>query len=137
MALVPWNAFNDLERFFDEDQFPFAAASGKPAMDLYEENNNVVAELNLPGIDPQNIDVSVENGILRVAGTEEERTEDEQKDYWRKEIRKGSFERAIRLPAPVDENNVEAVHEDGVLTITMPKTDGREERKKIEVKTKS
>lgn len=55
MALVPWNAFNDLDRFFGDDQwFPFAE-QGKPAMDLYEEDNNVVAELQLPGIDPKTL----------------------------------------------------------------------------------
>jgi HSP20 family protein len=145
MALVPWRPFGDFDRFFDppaggEDWFlPVAHRSGitEPAMDLYETEKEVVAEVSLPDIDPDKMDVTVENGILRISGSTEEEKTDEGKGYYRKEIRKGSFERIARLPSPVDEAAVNATYEKGMLKIVMPKkkTD-KAKPKKIKVTEK-
>ncbi|MBP6891943.1 Hsp20/alpha crystallin family protein, partial [Candidatus Shapirobacteria bacterium] len=97
---------------------------------------DVVAELNIPGFDPQKIDISIDNQVLTVKGETEETEEEKKRDYWRKEIRKGSFERMVRLPAEVDENNVEAVYKNGVLKIVMPKKTSSSQTKKIPIKTK-
>jgi len=139
MSLIPWRPFDDLDRFFsDEDWFlpVLPKFQAGPVMDVYETDKDVVAEVNLPGVDPKKVDVSVKNGILRVSGASEEKTEEKKKGYWRKEIRKGSFERAVRLPAEVKEDGVEATYEKGVLKIVMPKTKTETAEKKVKIKVK-
>jgi len=139
MAIIPWRPFSDLDRFFDdEDWFPLIPKMKIhfPEMDVYEKNNNVVAELNVPGFDPSKFSVSVEDGILRVKGDMEEKKEEKDKNYWRKEIRSSSFERAVRLPSSVDEDKIDATYEKGILKIVMPKSSEKQGTKKIEVKTK-
>lgn len=141
MSIIPWRPFSDLDRFFeDEDWFlPVIPRweKTKPAMDIYETGKEVIAEVNLPGIDPEKVEVSVEDGILKVSGGMEEKKEEKEKGYWCKEIRKGSFERMVRLPAAVKENAVEATYEKGVLKIVMPKIKTKPISKvKIKVKEK-
>jgi HSP20 family protein len=104
-------------------------------MDIYETDKNVVAEVNIPDFDPKKVDVSVEDNVLRVSGKMEEKKEEKEKGYWRKEIRKGSFERMMRLPVAVKENEVDAVYEKGVLKITMPKVK-IEPKPKVQIKVK-
>jgi len=137
MAIIPWKPFGDVDRFFENDDWmPLVSEISKPVMDLYETDSEIVAEVNAPGVKPEDIEVSVEHGVLRVSGKTEEEKEEKEKDYWRKEIRKGSFERAIRLPAPVDEEKIDATYDDGVLRVVMPKVAQEVSRKKIEVKKK-
>jgi len=139
MSLIPWRPFDNLDHFFsDEDWFlpVLPKFQAEPVMDVYETDKDVVAEVNLPGVDPEKIDVSVKNGILRVSGASEEKTEEKKKGYWRKEIRKGSFERAVRLPAEVKEDEVEATYEKGVLKIVMPKIKTQPAEKKVKIKVK-
>lgn len=141
MALIPWRPTSDLDKFFGDDDWMFPvfprAELTTPAMDVYETDKDVVAELNLPGFDPEKVDVSVEDGVLRVSGASEEKKEEKEKGYWRKEIRKGSFERAVRLPVTVKEDAVEASYEKGVLRIVIPKAEAKTPAKvKIQVKEK-
>lgn len=140
MAIIPWKPFDELDRFFsDEDLFlsVLPRFQAGPVMDVYETDKNVVAEVNLPGVDPEKVDVSVKNGILRVSGSSEEKTEEKKKGYWRKEIRKGSFERAVRLPSEVQEDKVNATYEKGVLKIVIPKTKAKAAEKKVKIKVKN
>ncbi|OQX71145.1 hypothetical protein B6D52_02515 [Candidatus Parcubacteria bacterium 4484_255] len=139
MSLVPWKPFSDLDNFFNNDDWLFPVFPrmdiGKPAMDIYETDKNVVAKVNVPDFDPEKIDVSVEDGILRVNGKADEEKEEKEKGYWRKEIRKSSFERMVRLPVAVKENEVDAVYEKGILKITMPKAK-IEGKRKVQIKVK-
>jgi HSP20 family protein len=106
-------------------------------MDLKETDDSLIAELEVPGFDPKDIEVSVEDGVLRVRGSMEEKKEEKEKGYWRREIRRGSFERAVRLPVEVKEDAVEATYEKGVLRVVMPKTESKPKPKvKIQVKEK-
>ncbi len=139
MAIIPWRPFDELDRFFfDEDWFlpVLPKFSIVPAMDIYETDKDVVAEVNLPGIDPKKIDISVKDRVLRVSGSSEEKTEEKKKGYWRREIRKGSFERAISLPSDVQEDKVDAVYEKGVLKIVIPKAKSKTAEKKVKIKVK-
>lgn len=138
MALIKWEPWGEMERLFDE--FPALAFSRRGmdlAVDMYEEGGNVVAKMQLPGIDPAKIDVSVEGDFLRIKGTREEEKEERGKQYYRKEIRKGSFERVVALPAPVEQDKVDAVYERGELKVTMPRKETKEISGKIEVKVRS
>ena len=88
---------------------------------MYEEKNNVIVETQLAGIDPDKVSISIENDVLCVKGESEKKSEVEDKNYYRKEIRRGSFYRSIPLPTHVDGDNASAVAEDGVLKISIPK----------------
>lgn len=136
MPLIPYRSLFDMDRFFDDD-FPMMPERGamRPSMDIYEKGQTIVAEMNVPGIDADKIEISVKDGILHISGTSEEKKEEKEKGYWRKEIRKGSFERMVRLPVPVKEDKIEATCENGILTITMPKLEVKP-GKKVQVKVK-
>jgi HSP20 family protein len=92
-----------------------------PAVDMYEDKDNIVIETQLGGIDPEKVDISIENNVLSIKGESEKKSEVDDKNYYRKEIRRGSFYRSIPLPTKVDGENASAVNEDGVLKITIPK----------------
>lgn len=133
MPLIPYHSLFDMDRFFDDaDIFPPATlgrGAMRPSMDVYEKGPNIVAEMNVPGIDADKIEVSIKEGVLRVSGISEEKKEEKDKDYWRKEIRRGSFERMIRLPVPVREDKIEATCENGILTVIMPKMEAKPGKK--------
>ena len=141
MSLIPWKPFSDLDKFFGDDDwlmpvFPRMEIT-KPAMDVKETDKEVIAEVEIPGFDPEKVDVSVEDGVLRVKGSMDEKKEEKEKGYWRKEIRTGSFERMVRLPVAVKENAVDATYEKGVLKIVMPKAEAKPSSKvKIQIKEK-
>lgn len=104
-----------------------------PAVDIYQTDSSVVAELPLPGIDPDKVNVSIENDVLTVEGTIEKKTEVDEKNYYRREVSKGTFHRSVGLPSSVDSSKAAADYKDGVLIITVPKAE-RVMPKKIEVK---
>ena len=137
MAIIKWDDFNRLDNFFD-DTFPFSSKVGWDlAIDVYDEGENLIAEVNLPGLKQEDIDVTVEDGYLRIAGSREEEKEDkdEKKHYYSKEIRRGSFERIIRLTDNIERENVTATYKNGVLKVTMPKKEKKDNGSvKVEVK---
>lgn len=141
MSLIRWKPFFNIEEFFGDDNwllpvFPRMELT-KPAMDVRETDKEVIAEVEIPGFDPEKIEVSVEDGVLKLRGSMDEKKEEKGKGYWHKEIRKGSFERMMRLPVVVKEDAVKATYERGVLKIVMPKAETKPKSKvKIEVKEK-
>jgi len=135
-SLIKWEPFKGIERFLEEDwpfvQFP--KIGWDLAVDVYEEKGNIIAEMNLPGIDPDKVEVTVHDHYLKVCGLREEEKEIKEKNYYSKEIRRGSFERNIRLPAEVKENMADAEYKGGVLKITIPKKEEVKKGIKIEIK---
>jgi len=126
--------FEDMDKFF-QDLAPAtrATAGFMPAVDVYQDKDNVIVEAQLAGIDPEKVDISIENDVLVVKGESEKKSEVEDKNYYRKEVRMGSFFRQIALPSTVNEEKVSADFTGGVLKITCPKTDGKKV-KKIDIK---
>ncbi len=125
--LVRWNpfldSFEDVDKVFS-DFMPALRDDSRiftPAIDVYEDKNDTVVEIQLAGIDPEKVDLSIENDALIIKGESEKRNEVEEKNYYRKEIRRGSFYRHVALPAPVDGDNAKAIAEDGVLKVIIPK----------------
>src|SRR3989338_4853681 len=142
MELIKWEPLSELDRFFDNRFFPaisFPSTSSKLgwdlAVDLYEEKENVIAKMTLPGINPDNLDISVEEEILRISGRREEEKETKEKDYYSKEIRRGSFSRAVTLPKKIDGTKAVAEYKDGILQITMPAVGGAK-TKAVQLKVK-
>jgi len=126
MALVQW-------RPFPFDDFDELNRTCDIATDVYQENGYIMVEMHVPGINPDNVDIAVENDYLHVTGSRQEREETEDQAYYRKEIRTGSFERIIPLPTAVDETNTRARYTDGVLTISLPKKQEEDRRSRIQV----
>ena len=100
------------------------------------DRDKVVVETSLPGVKPEDIDISIDNDVLTIKGKSEEKVEQEEKDYYRKEIRSGSFYRSVSLPAHVLGNKAVATCKNGLLKIEIPKAP-EEKGKKISIKVKS
>ncbi len=136
MAIVPWKSFKDIDKFFEEDWMPFIPAMPRiwePAMDIYEDKDNIVVEVPLAGIKPEKVDVTVEGDVLTIKGAKEDKKEEKGKNYWRKEVRSGSFLRSVTLPVEVKGDKAKAESIDGMLKITIPKA-VKTKAKKIGVK---
>ncbi len=131
-GLTQWHPLMDVDQFFDTD---FLGGGFAPAMDVYQEGDNVVVKASLPDIDPEKVNISVENDVLTVWGETEETSEVKRQDYYHKEIRKGSFSRSVVLPMKVKSEDTEATYEKGVLKITLPKAE-EAKPKKIAIKVK-
>lgn len=118
-----WDNFEDMEKAFSEFLPSLRDDSGvfTPAVDIYEDKNNVVVETQLAGIDPEKVDLSIENDVLTIKGESEKKNEVEDKNYYRKEIRRGGFYRNVALPTSVEGSKAKALAEDGVLKVTIPK----------------
>ncbi len=104
-----------------------------PATDIEETDKEFRIVFELPGMEKKDIKVSVEDNVLTVSGERKERTENKDKNYVRSEIRCGSFSRSFSLPRTVDVDNVSADYIDGLLTVTLQKTE-EAKPKEIEIK---
>lgn len=92
-----------------------------PAVNIWEENEKAVLAAELPGLDPEKIDISVMGDVVTVAGETLPVKFNEGESYVRQERNSGSFKRSIQLPFQIDAKDVEAKYEKGVLTITLPR----------------
>lgn len=135
MSLIRWEPFKEIDRFFDDDFMPMRHMGWDLATDVYEEGNNIIVTMAVPGVQGDKIDVDVEGQYLRVSGSRDEEKESKDKNYYHKEIRRGSFERTIKLPAPVQGDQAAAEYgKDGVLKVTIPKQDANKGKIKVQVK---
>lgn len=124
-----------MDRFFDEPMFgsrglfDFPRLSRElgtfvPAVDVTEDENEIVVRAELPGIDPDKVEVSISGNSLLLSGQKEESHEDRGKDYYRSERSFGSFRRRIDLPESVDADRITAEYDSGVLSVRAPKRQG-------------
>ena len=104
-----------------------------PALDVAEKTDAFLVKVELPGMKPEDIDISVQGNVLSVCGEKKESAEEKDKNYHYTERRFGSFRRDVTLPAGVEAGKIEAQFRDGVLSITLPKSE-EEKPKKIQVK---
>jgi HSP20 family protein len=132
-SLIP---FDEFDRFFTD--FPQMSMTGfVPAMDVYQTKDHVIVETSLPGIKPEEVNVEIENDMLTIQGTMEKKTEVDEKDYYRKEIRSGGFHRSVVLPVSVQGDRAEAEYSNGVLKVSIPKAEhARPKNIKVNVKEK-
>ena len=130
MLMRRWHPFRDswsMGNHFNQRHPVFAGAMSHPTngpwripFDVHREDDKIIVQASVPGIDPEAIDVSIEENILTVKGeatSEEERKAD---GYLLKERRAGSFRRSVRLPDTVDFEKAESHYENGVLTVNLP-----------------
>jgi len=122
MALIPfhpnwpWQPDDDFDQFFKE--WPkMKTADFIPAINIYEKGNKIVVEAAISDIDPKKIDVSVEDNTLILKGKSEKKSEVEEKNYYRHEVKSGSFYRAITLPCKVRGEKAQASFQRNFKTI--------------------
>jgi len=133
---------NLIDRFFGDGRagllgFPenFGGGEFMPRMDISENDKAIKVTAELPGMDENDIDITLTQNSLTIKGEKKEETEEKEKDFYRIERRYGSFHRVIPLSAEVDETKAEADFKKGVLKITLPKTaEAQQAIKKIKVK---
>jgi HSP20 family protein len=117
-----------MDRLFD-DAFtrPLSVRDGwsmaSPAIDMYQTDNEVVVRASIPGIKAEEVQINVTGYILTLKGEAEQEEERKERSWHIREQRFGSFERSIVLPTDVKSDQAEAVFENGILTITLPKAD--------------
>ena len=108
---VDWPARGELDVF-----------GGKtPSVDLIERDDEIVVKAELPGVDKKDMDVSVTRNTVSIKGTTSHEEKEEKGDYYRSEISRGEYSRTLALPAEVDENNVKASFNNGILELKLPK----------------
>ena len=130
--MTVWNPWRITPRdFFDFDE-DFDSFSNVQ-MDLYEEGDNVVAEIKAPGFERDNLDIRVEANQLTISGNVDEVKEEKKRKYFRKEMRNMSFTRTCDLPVSVDAGKADATFKNGVLKVILPK---REEAKPKQIQVK-
>jgi len=115
-----------MDRLFD-DAFtrPLGMSGGSvvPAVDLFQDDDNVVVKASLPGLKPDDVQLSITADALTLRGEFKQKAEQKEKTYHIREQRFGSFERSIMLPTDVEADKAKADFENGVLTITLPKAE--------------
>jgi len=135
MNLVRWNPFgemsllqNQMNRLFDTALQGWPGDSNGtttwiPAADIYESENELVVNLDLPGVDPKTVDVHVENSVLTIRGERSFDEKQNKENFHRVERSYGPFARSFTLSRPVDSDKISANYKAGVLSITLPKAE--------------
>ncbi len=119
--------------FFGTSNPNWLSGASTPALDLVESDKSFTVKLDVPGMDAKDIQVQVDGGTLSVSGQHKEEKSMNDSTYHRMERRSGSFSRTITLPCKISEDEVAAEYTNGVLTLTLPKSEAV--AKKIKVKT--
>jgi HSP20 family protein len=145
--LIRWDPFNDrlslrdaIDRLF-EDSFVRPSIAGVApsvaslAMDVIETKDNVIVKSALPGVKPDQVEITVQGDTLTIRGEMQEAHDVKEQDYIRKERRYGSFSRSVTLPSGLKSDKAEATFENGVLTLKIPKSE-EVKPKTIKVKAK-
>ena len=117
-----------MERLLDDRFFrPIWQWDGEretaPALDLYTTADTVIAKIALPGVKPDDVDVSIADDLVTVRGSFEQQMETTEAGYLTKELSRGSFSRTFTVPSPVRAEAATASFKDGLLTLTLPKTE--------------
>lgn len=140
MSLVryePWSLLNQLSKELDRsfrgsENSDIATSDWTPAVDIKETEDAFVIVADIPGVDPKNIEVHMENGVLSIKGERESEKKEEKEGYKRVERSYGSFYRRFSMPESADAAKINAKSKNGVLEITIPKHE-KEQPRKIEV----
>jgi HSP20 family protein len=106
----------------------------EPDLDIYQTDEDVVVKAALPGVKPEEVDISITGDVLTIKGEHKEEEEVKEADYFCKERRYGAFSRSVSIPVQVKAEGAEALFENGILTLTLPKA---EETKPKQIKVKS
>jgi len=134
MAIIRWDPFRDMmtlrekmNRLFEDavtgkgEEKDLISSAWSPAVDIFEKDNELVLTAEVPGIDEKDIEINIENNTLTIKGERKFEKETKEENYHRIERSYGSFFRSFTLPGTVDQDKIQAEHENGILKITMSK----------------
>jgi len=135
MTMIPWRPLWDtrfpslrdemdkmFEEFFEKVRFPSARErSWTPALDVYETKKEVIITVDVPGVDPKEVTVSIVEGSLTIKGERKKDADLKDEDLFRAEREFGAFQRMVQLPAEVSADKAKASYNNGVLKIIIPK----------------
>ncbi len=148
--LQRWDPFAELRRMEDNmdrlwrgfgrgDPFHVGAEAGQwlLPLDVTEEGDTILVKASVPGIAPEHIQVSIENGVLTIQGETKSEQERKEANYLVRERRCGAFNRAIRVPEDADPDKATSSYENGVLTVALPKAEAKKAKQvKVSVAAK-
>ncbi|HET7876339.1 MAG TPA: Hsp20/alpha crystallin family protein [Methylomirabilota bacterium] len=130
-AMMPWTGMANLkqemdrlfDRFFDVkfEDFP-ALGEWAPSLDISETKDALIVKVEIPGMDPKDVQVSLQENLLTIKGEKKQEKEEKDEHYHRIERSYGAFTRSVRLPVGVDGSKVNATFKNGLLAVTLPKT---------------
>ncbi|MDI6824842.1 MAG: Hsp20/alpha crystallin family protein [Bacillota bacterium] len=134
MSLMRWDPFRDLVEIqrnledlfrrtfsaWDQPLAPVRTTGWTPPLDVIQKEGELLIRAELPGVDPEQVEVTVEDDRLTIRGERKEQIEVEKESWLRRELRYGSFERCLTLPAEADTEKIKATYRNGVLEITVP-----------------
>ncbi len=136
MAIERWSPFSEMRRFDDifgrmlrGSNFQETPESWSIPLDVTRNGDAVTVKASLPGVNKEDVDVTIEDNVLTIRAEIDEENEKQEIGYLLKERRTGSFYRAVRLPDAVDSEEASSTYSDGVLKITLPKTEEKKARK--------
>jgi len=134
----PWNFLNQLYKDLDQmyarsaengEETTVATSSWIPAVDIKEDEQRFLIHADIPGVDPKDIEITMEAGVLTIKGERESETTEERKEYKRVERSHGSFYRRFSLPDTADAEKISATGKHGVLEVVIPKRELAQPRK--------
>ena len=130
----PFREFRSMEDTINRMWQGFGGKAGSTAeswsvpLDVVREGDKIFVYASLPGVDPGDIDVSIEDNVLTITASAQSDVERREGEYLMRERRAGSFHRALRLPDTMDTDGIEPGYRNGVLTITIPKAESKKAR---------
>ncbi|MBU1202631.1 Hsp20/alpha crystallin family protein [Patescibacteria group bacterium] len=114
--------FEDVEDVYDDE----LEEEGQLSVDVYQDRNNIYIKSTIAGVEPEDIDISFDSDMITIRGQRRKDKTIHEQDYFYQECYWGNFSRSIILPVDVQEDKIEATIRNGVLTITLPKTKGKD-----------
>lgn len=142
-VLWDWSGFGQLTNLRDEINRLFESPTGNggsdvfnswaPSLDVYEDKDNIIVRAELPGLKKEEIEISLHENVLTVSGERRNEKKYEGAETSREERFFGKFTRSMKLPKSVNANKVKAAYSDGILTVTLPKSEDAKPRQ-IEIK---
>jgi len=127
--LTPWDVLDRrmsslFDQFITSEESPLGEWAGfAPRTNVAETENEYEVSLDLPGIKPEQVNIEFHDSMLKISGQQQEEKEENGKKFHRVERFSGSFQRAISIPDSVDVDKISADYKDGVLTVTLPKSE--------------
>jgi HSP20 family protein len=104
-----------------------------PSVDVVRKDGDLIVRAELPGVKPEDVDITVHEGVLTISGEREAEQEEERAEYYVREVRHGSFRRSMALPEDVDEEKVGARYQDGILEVTLEGAAAAREPRRIQI----
>jgi HSP20 family protein len=140
MVLRRWEPFRELRQMqenMDRMWRSFSPGGGEAGdvenwdipLDVVQQGDNIIVRASVPGVNPEDIDVSIENDVLTIKGQTREEREHQEGNYLMRERRAGSFYRALRLPDTLDSDHAQCHYENGVVSITFPRLESKQARR--------